>query len=160
MRQKNVFGSYSFCVLFAGLTITFLALVIVTCFLSTNGFAALLHSFNYNCISGSSVAFVRIPKTDAAQSPDASRSINLSGRAINETARDFHLYYLPKAERKQQTTSTETVSNIQIYQLLSKEATVSDQHTTTERPPELHQPLANEVKDTHIFQSCKRREKI
>lgn len=144
-----------FFVLFTGLTISILALVSITCFLSTNGFAALLHSFNYECISGSDVAFSKIPQNDSLLSADVRRSIDLSSRAINETSHDFHLYYVPKAERKQQLSNPEKVSNIQIYQLLSKEQSDIRQPTTTERSLVPQQPLANEVKDTGIFQSCK-----
>lgn len=137
--------------IFSALIIGVLSTIIVTCFLSTNGYSAVLRSFNYNCVSGATVTFKNISTDmDAYQSTETKSRIDARNRATHDLSQEFHSYYLPKIE---QNPDNGTTAKTQTDQFLKKES-ATNHTTTTERSSILQESTNNLTKDIKVFENC------
>lgn len=144
-----------FYILVPGIIIVVLVLISITCFLSSYAFQAFLSNFNLNCVTGASVAFKEIQFKNVGLTDQAKQEADYSIRKINETSKEFRMYYMSREMRLQQIAETEEVPKTQIYQFLN--GGPSMYRSTTERSSNSSGVTPIPIEDIHFFQNCKYR---
>lgn len=127
--------------------------ILITCFISSYLFQALLTNFNGNCVTGPRIVYKRIPYNSDGLSPKTTEDADFYKQKINETYKEFQMQYVSEGMRNKELDDMNTVPKTHIYQMLNKGASVIQ--TTTERTNVSAGPSVDELNDINFYKTCK-----